>query len=72
MGKRRGAYRILVGKSEERRTLGRLRRRREESIEMELQEVGDGHGLDRCDSGQGQEAGSYECGNKLSGNFFTS
>jgi len=28
--------------------------RREENIEMELNEVGEGHGLDRSDSGQGQ------------------
>jgi hypothetical protein len=68
-GDRRGAYRILVGKPEERRRLGRLRRRREEIIEMELQEKGEGHGPDRCDSGRGQMAGSYECGNKLSREF---
>jgi len=32
MGERRGAYRVLVGKPEERRPLGRPRRRWEDSI----------------------------------------
>jgi len=42
----KGAYRILVGKSEEKRPLARRRRRWEENIKMDLQEVGWGHGLD--------------------------
>jgi hypothetical protein len=40
MGERRGAYRALVGKSEERRPLGRPRRRWEDNIKMDLREVG--------------------------------
>jgi len=40
MGERRGAYRVLVGKSERRRPLGRPRRRRKDNIMMFLQEVG--------------------------------
>jgi hypothetical protein len=36
----RGAYRILVGRPEGRRPLGRPRRRREDNIKMDLQEVG--------------------------------
>jgi hypothetical protein len=36
----RGAYRILVGRPEERRPLGRPRRRWEDNIKMDLQEVG--------------------------------
>ena len=40
MGERRGVYRILVGKPEERRPLGRPRRRWEDNIKMNLQEVG--------------------------------
>jgi hypothetical protein len=40
MGKGRGAYRILVGRPEERRPLGRPRRRWEDNIKMDLQEVG--------------------------------
>jgi hypothetical protein len=37
---RRGVYRVLVGKREERRALGRPRRRWEDNIKMDLQEVG--------------------------------
>jgi len=40
MGKRRGVYRVLVGKSEGKRPLGRPRRRWEDNIKMDLQEVG--------------------------------
>jgi hypothetical protein len=40
MGERRGAYRILVGRPEGRRPLGRPRRRWENNIKMDLQEVG--------------------------------
>jgi hypothetical protein len=40
MGERRGAYRALVGKPEGRRPLGRLRRRWEDNIKMDLREVG--------------------------------
>jgi hypothetical protein len=39
MGERRGAYRILVGKPERKRPLGRPRRRWENNIKMDLQEV---------------------------------
>jgi hypothetical protein len=46
MGEGRGAYRVLVGRPEGRRPLGRPRRRWEENIKMNLQEVGWGHGLD--------------------------
>jgi hypothetical protein len=42
MGERRGVYRVLVGKPEGKRPLGRLRRRREDNIKMDLQEVGCG------------------------------
>jgi len=37
---RRGAYRALVGTPEEKRPLGRPRRRREDNIKMDHQEVG--------------------------------
>ena len=40
MGEKRGAYRILVGKPEGKRQLGRPRHRLEDNIKMELQEVG--------------------------------
>jgi hypothetical protein len=39
MGERRGLYRALVGKLEERSLLGRPRRRWEDNIKMDLQEV---------------------------------
>jgi hypothetical protein len=40
MGEGRGAYRILVGSPERRLPLGRPRRRWEDNIKMDLQEVG--------------------------------
>ena len=40
MGKRRGVCRVLVGKPEGKRPLGRPRRRWEDNIKMDLQEVG--------------------------------
>ena len=40
MGERRSAYRILVEKPEEKRPRGRPRRRWEDIIKMDLQEVG--------------------------------
>jgi len=42
MGERRGVYRVLVGKSEGKRQLGRPRRRWEDNINLDLQEVGCG------------------------------
>jgi hypothetical protein len=40
IGDRRGAYRVLVGKPEGKRPLGRPRRRWEDNIKTYLQEVG--------------------------------
>jgi hypothetical protein len=45
MGERRGIYRVLVGKPEGKRSLGRLRHRWEDNTKMDLQEVGLG-GMD--------------------------
>ena len=42
MGERRGVYRVLVGKPEGKRPLGRPRHRWEDNIKMDLQEVGGG------------------------------
>ena len=42
MGQERGLYRVLIGKPEEKRPLGRPRRRWEDNIKMTLQEVGGG------------------------------
>jgi hypothetical protein len=44
MGEERGVHRLLVGKAEGKRPLGRSRRRWEDSINMDLQEVGGGCG----------------------------
>jgi hypothetical protein len=40
MGEERGAYRILLGRPEGRRPLGRPRRRWEDNIKMDIREVG--------------------------------
>jgi hypothetical protein len=44
MGENRGVHRVLVGKSEGKRPLGKPRRRWEDNIKMDFQEVGGGHG----------------------------
>jgi hypothetical protein len=41
-GEERGVYRVLVGKPEEKRPLGRHRRRWENDIRLDIQEVGYG------------------------------
>ena len=51
-GDRRDVYRVLVGKPEGKRQLGRPRRRWEDNITMDVQEVGCGeYGLDRAGLG---------------------
>jgi hypothetical protein len=44
MRERRGLYRVLVGKHEGKRPLGRHKRRCEDRMKMDLQEVGCGGG----------------------------
>jgi len=44
MGEDRGVQRVLVGKPERKRPLGRPRRRWEDNITMDLQKVGGGRG----------------------------
>ena len=46
MAKRRGAYRVVVGKPEEKRLLGKPKHRWENNIKMDSQAVGWGHGMD--------------------------
>ena len=41
----RGVFRVLVGKAEGKRPLGRPRRRWEDNIMMDIQELGGGQGL---------------------------
>jgi hypothetical protein len=42
MGEERGVHRVLVGKPEGKRPLGRPRRRWEDNIKMDVQKVGGG------------------------------
>jgi hypothetical protein len=51
MGEERGVHRVLVGKPEGKRPLGRPRRRWEDNIKMDFQEVGGWRGLDGIGSG---------------------
>ena len=69
-GDRRGAYRVLTGRSETKRQLGRPRSRRKCSIKMHLQEVGWG-GMDWIDLAQYrvQLEGACECGNEPAGSL---
>jgi len=55
MGERRGVYRVLVGKSKGKRTLERPRRRWEDNIKMDLQEVGCG-GMDWIELAQDRDS----------------
>jgi len=54
MGEGRGVYRVLVGKPEGKRPLGRPRRRWEDNIKMDLQEVGCG-GVDWIELAQNRD-----------------
>jgi hypothetical protein len=58
MGKRRCVYRVLVGKLEGRKPLGRPRHRWEDNIKMDLQEVGCG-GMDWSELAQDWADGGY-------------
>jgi hypothetical protein len=51
MGEKWNAYRVLVGKPEGKRSLGRLKRRWENNIKMVLREMGLEGGLDSSGSG---------------------
>ena len=54
MGERRDVFRVLVGKSEGKRRLGRPKRRWEDNIKMDLQEVGYG-GMDWIELAQDRD-----------------
>jgi len=71
MGGEKGIYRVLVGKPEGKRPLGRPRCRWVDNIKMDLQEVGCGYvdwiGLavaDACECGN-EPSGSIKCGEFL-------
>ena len=50
----RGVHKVLVGKSEGKRPLGRPRHRWEDNIKMDLEEVGTGWGWFRIGTGGGR------------------
>ena len=76
VGEGRGVHRVLMGKPEGKRPLGRPRRRWEDNIKMDIQEVGGGCGdwmelaqdVDRwrgtCEYGD-EPSGSRKCGEFL-------
>jgi len=75
MGEERGVYRVLLGKPDRRRPLGRPRRRWVDNIRMDLQEVGcgymdwiglvqDRHVTEVCECGN-EPSDSVKCGEFL-------
>jgi len=67
MGEVTGVYRVLVGKPEGKRTLGRLRRRWVDNIRTDLQEVECGY-MDWIGLAQNRQvAEAFACGNEPSG-----
>ena len=50
-GERRGIYGVMVGRPEGEIPLGRPRRKWEDTIKKDIQEVAWGHGLNRSGSG---------------------
>jgi hypothetical protein len=71
MGEGRNVYRVLVGKPEGKKPLGRPRRRWSDGIKTDLKGTGWGGGVGVCamdssGSGQGPVAGSREHGNEPS------
>ena len=54
MGERRGVYRVLLGKPEGKKPLGRPRHRWEDNIKMDLQKVGCG-GVDWIELAQDRD-----------------
>jgi hypothetical protein len=67
MGEIRNPYTILVGKPEGKRLLGRPRRRWEDTVKMDLMEIGLGEWIGFMWRRVGTVAGSCEHGNEPSG-----
>jgi hypothetical protein len=70
MGEKQGAYWIFVGKPKGRQPLGRPRRRWEDNIKTDLQEVGWG-GMNWIELAQDRDRwrAFFECGNEPSGSI---
>jgi hypothetical protein len=60
IGEERGMHRVLVGKPEGKRPLGRPRRRWEDNINMDIEEVGGGRG-DWMELAQDRDKGAGTC-----------
>jgi hypothetical protein len=72
MGEERKVYKVLVGKPEGKRALGRQSRRWEDGIRMDLRDIGWGEcRLDPVGSRQGPVAGCCECCDEPSGSCAT-
>jgi hypothetical protein len=69
IGERRGAYWVLVGKPEGRRTLERLRYRWEENIKLSFEKWNGGMNWIELDQGTERWRGLCECGNESSGSI---
>jgi hypothetical protein len=68
MGEERGVYRVLVGKPEGKRPLGRPRHIWENNIRI-IRKWDVGYGLDWAGSGYRQVASNCECSNESSGSI---
>jgi hypothetical protein len=68
MREERKVYKVLVGKPEGKRPLGRTRRRWEDGFRTDLSDMG---GVDSTGSAQGPVVGCCECGDKPSGSSAT-
>jgi hypothetical protein len=71
MGEGRNVYRVLVGKPEGKRSLGRPRRRWEDGIKMDLREIGWGGWSGFTWLSIGTAVGCCECGDEPSGSGAT-
>ena len=69
MGEGRGVHRVLVGKPEGKKPLGRPRRRWEDNIKMDLQEVGGGGDWMELAQDRDRWRATCEYGNELSGSI---
>jgi len=69
IGEGRGVHRVLVGKPEGKRPVGRPRCRWQDNNMLHLREVGGGWRLDGVGSRKGQVASTCEYGDELSGSM---